>query len=318
MIHYAQNRHNPRLHAQLQQWLATPLINPASAKWFLLDAAMLTEPAFAALEEHLTGGTLKNIFDNSRYEVYGTVAPHLIRLDTLLPEEQTLVLNTVYQLSDGLPMLSALDAIADVTILCANLLWLAQASSADGMQLYCRFADTRITPSLFDTLDKAQCRQVGHCVHNWQIVNRFGMLKNVLTADVVEPPKAVSMASPLILTDQQFVRLMQAAEMDEVFQMLCGSLPSAVPDADRGYFYSRLEEIIENARIRGLKDTCDILQFSVIALTTHDHFDNHPLLQDTWTQILANTAKFANLVDGWQDDVWFALANTHPTTWHNR
>ena len=61
MINYAQNRHHPKLHLQLQQWLATPLVNPASAKWFLLDAAMLTETALVTLEQHLIGCTLTTV-----------------------------------------------------------------------------------------------------------------------------------------------------------------------------------------------------------------------------------------------------------------
>ena len=315
---YALNPHRGELHAQLMQWLSTPVAAPDAAKWLLLDAAMLEEKAFLRLMKGLDNTCFYNIFANSRYEIYGLQAPYLIRLDVLENTRQSVLLQSLFKLTSGIPALAALDASTDAAALSRCLAWFAQAHTLDGLELYCRLADTRITPGLLQVLDNEQRVKLRQLVLQWQVINRHGTWEALLPdspaqPNVYAPVAALDTTQPFILSDSQYASLMHKAEPDAVFQLLCESNSDLVPDEERGEFHQRLEKIVKRAHQYGLENSPDILLFTIVALTTHDGFDQHPALKETWLSVQQKAASFSELVGAWPEATWAALSQPAPS-----
>ena len=171
---YATNPHQGNLQAQLTRWLGQPTLVKNSAKWLLLDASLIAQNDFIRLQKELKYAVFDNVFLKSRFEAYGTYAPYLMRLDNLEPTTQIPLLQNLLSFSNGIPALAALDACDNITSLSHCLTWFAQAFTQDGMELYCRLADTRITPGLLQGLEEEQNLRLGQNVLQWQIVNRGG------------------------------------------------------------------------------------------------------------------------------------------------
>lgn len=315
-MNYATNPHQDNLHAQLMRWLGKPSLVKNAAKWLLLDASLIEQNELMRLMKSQQYLFFNNVFIKSRFEVYGLYAPHLIRLDDAQTTTQAEFLNGLLNLSSGIPALAALDACEDVTSLSHCITWLAQAFTPDGLELYCRLADTRITPRLLQVLDAEQKLRLEQNILQWQIVNRMGTLEALLPNikprhdDDKIPFKKFASSKSFTLTDAQFAALMVKAEADQVFQHLCENNPKLVPVNDRGVFHKRLETIVERARQYGLESHPDLRLFSMIALSTHDKFDVHPVLKETWLKIKEQRASFNQVVSEWTDTVWGELSQT--------
>jgi hypothetical protein len=311
---YAINPHQSTLHSQLSRWLKTPSRVKNSAKWLLLDASLIEQNDFARLQQEHHYVVFNNVFIKSRFEVYGLYAPHLIRLDELQESTQAAFLSDLLNISSGIPALAALDASNDLTSLSECLTWFAQAFTQDDMELYCRLADTRITPGLLQMLDKEQKLALTQNILQWQIVNRLGTLEALLPNikpqldDNPTPFKTFTSGKAFTLTDEQFKGLMDRAEADGVFQHLCENNSKLVPVNDRGLFHKRLESIVIRARHNGLEGHPDMLLFSTIALSTHDKFDAHPILKETWLKIKEQRTNLNQVVSEWSDTVWGELS----------
>lgn len=309
---YALNLPHSELPDQIMHWLEQPALEAHAAKWLLLDAAMIDEKSLQRLAKAF-GPNFVNIFAGTRYAVYGLQAPHLIRLDELESPQQRAVLSKLLQLGSGIPALAVLDACADASLLSRCLGWFAQTHTLDGMEFYCRLADTRITPALLQGLEAEQLDLLGQCVQQWQIVNRLGSLEALLPTSLGQlnaylPDEAFVASEPFVLTDAQYATLMRKAEPDEVFYLLCEGNPELVPDERRGDFHQRLLHLVQKAHQCGLEQSPDVVMFAVIALSTHDGFDQHPELQETWLNVKHKLASFSELVGTWPDTVWDALA----------
>lgn len=310
---YATNPHLPELHAQLTQWLHRPTLVKHSAKWLLLDASLLEQNAFERLTKPYADTHLYNVFSKSRFEVYGLYAPHLLRIDQLAQPAQSSFIADLLKLTNGIPALAALDACEDTVSLRECLTWFAQAFTPDGLELYCRIADTRITPALVQVLDEEQRIKLGQNVLQWQVVNRLGLLEALLPnikpqKDDETPFKKFSSGKPFTLTNAQFAEVMQKSEADSLFQTLLEHNPDLVPATNRGLFHQRLMTIAERAHQRGIEGSTDLFTFTIVALNTHDKFDEHPVLKETWESVKQKKAGFDKLASKWTDKIWDELA----------
>lgn len=311
---YAINPHHSTLHSQLMLWLNKPTLVKNSAKWLLLDASLIEQNDFMRLMKSQEYIFFHNVFSKSRFEVYGLYAPHLIRLEDAQTTTQAEFLKDLLNLSSGIPALAALDACDEVTSLSDCLTWFAQAFTPDSLELYCRLADTRITPGLLQVLDEEQKQMLGQNILQWQIVNRMGTLEALLPnikAQLDDDPthfKKFSSSNAFSLSDAQFAALMDKAEADQIFQHLCANNPTLVPVSGRGVFHNRLETVVKRAHQYGLESHPDLLLFTVIALNTHDRFDVHPVLKETWLKTKEQGASFSQTVSTWSDSVWNELS----------
>ena len=309
-MNYATNPNHSNLHSLLMRWLNKPTPVKNSAKWLLLDASLIEQNDFMRLMKAQTYISFHNVFSKSRFEVYGLYAPHLIRLDDAQTTTQAEFLKDLLNLSSGIPALAALDACEDITSLRECLTWFAQAFTPDGLELYCRLADTRITPGLLQVLDEEQKQMLGQNILQWQVVNRMGTLEALLPNikaqldDNPTPFKKFTSSKAFTLSDAQFAGLMDKAEADQVFQMLLENNPELVPDTDRGLFHQRLGKNVARAHQYGLTSADDVLFYNFVALSTHDKFDEHPLLAETWLSVKEKQTSFKELMDGWSENIW--------------
>jgi len=310
---FANNLYRADLHAQLTQWVNKPTLVNDSAKWLLIDAGLLEQDAFIRLMQPYENIYLHNVFKKSRFEVYGSYAPHLFQIGQLDQHAQSAFLADLLILCNGIPALAALDASEDVTSLSHCLTWFAQAFTPDNLELYCRLADTRITPVLLQVVDEEQRIKIGQNILQWQVVNRLGTLEALLPNIKAQhkddtPFKKFTSGKSFTLSDDQFAGLMQKSEPDTVFQSLLKDNPDLVPATDRGLFHQRLEAISARAHQRGIEGSTDMLLFTIVALNTGDKFDAHPVLEETWESIKQKGASFNKLVNAWPDKIWNELA----------
>jgi hypothetical protein len=306
---FANNLYSHNLHAQLTQWLNKPTLVNDSAKWLLIDAGLLDQSAFIRLMKPYENTYLHNVFKKSRFEVYGSYAPHLFQIGQLDHQAQSAFLADLLILCNGSPVLAALDACEDVASVSHCLTWFAQAFTADGLELYCRLTDTRISPVLLQVMEDEQRIKIGQNILQWQVVNRLGtleaLLPNIKAQHNDETPfKKFTSGKSFTLTDAQFAELMQKSEADALFKTLCENHPHLVPSQDRGLFHQRLETIVERAYQRGIEGSTDLRLFAFVALKTHDKFDAHPVLEETWESIKQKKASFDKLVNAWSEKIW--------------
>lgn len=311
-LKYAQNLHAPVLATEVQEWMSTPEFGRNMERWLLFDGAVLGEKATKRLLRMIPTSRVQNIFFGTSRQSYGVLSPQLVRITSGSTGNW---LSGVIDCMDGFPAVSLLNVHADRKILGQCLSWLGNASTGDGLDLYCRFADTRVTPSLMSVLYQEQVNTLRRCIHEWRVVDRLGQLRPVLNDSVRgqfadEAQRSSGYEQQLRLSDAQFSMMMKTAETDEIFQMLCDGASDLVPHENRGNFHVRLSRLVTAGYGQGLKSTKDIYLFCVIALATSDEFYRTPELTECWSRLRAGLADFSSLVANWPDEIWNALART--------
>jgi hypothetical protein len=311
-MNYAQNLHDADLITAVRDWILTPASETDMEKWLLFDGAVLGEKTTKKVLRTIPENAIRDIFIGTPLASYGLLSPHLVHLT----DERVAgnFLSAVLETMNGAPAVSFLDAKSDGQALRRCLAWLGQARTGDGLDIYCRFADTRVTPSLMRTLVENQLGTLRHCIHEWRIINRLGRLDTVLSNRVEDPaerrePRDSEATEQLHLSDEQFSMMMNEAEADEIFQMLCEGASDLVARDNRGNFYFRLSSLVAAAHERGLAQCKDIYQFSVIGLATSDEFYQVPELNECWEKMRAQMEDFSAVVASWPDETWNALAN---------
>lgn len=310
-MNFAQNQQQAELVSDIQNWISVFRPGPTSEKWLLFDGAVLGAKIMRKLIRMFPATSCHNVFAGTAFERYELLSPHLVQISDVAVVAKRVP--TILELMDGVPAISLLDANADGQVLRRCLSWLGHAKTEDGMELYCRFADTRVTSSLLRTLAEDQRTTLKQSIHEWRIVDRRGRLDTLLTSDVTElamETGAVNLnpAEHLCLNDEQFTAMMKAAEADEIFQMLCEGASDLVPTVGCGDFYLRLSKLVAAARRYGLDRCQDIYQFCVVGLTTADEFYLAPELCECWARILARLDDFGSVVASWPDETWAAIA----------
>jgi hypothetical protein len=73
-------------------------------------------------------------------------------------------------------------------------------------------------------------------------------------------------------------------------------------------FHQRLETIVERAHQHDIQSSTDLFLYTIVALTTHDKFDAHPVLEETWACINQKGTSFNKLVNAWPKTIWDELS----------
>jgi hypothetical protein len=280
--------------------------------WLLLDGAMLSAEQYQRLVRLNWG--LSPALAGTAFEAYGRQGPLLLRPD----EDDSAKLSLALSVANAKPALSLLAARRDEAAMCAALAWLADAGTADGQRLHCRFADSRVTEPLLATLTPAQAHRLGQDLAYWAWVHRDGTLAmhELPTApETTPPPQQPPAQGAFELSASQYSQLLEAAEPDMVLQMLADNCPDLLGSENSPCaLHARLVALLAAARGHGLEDLPDLYQFAVVALSTRDDFDQHPALQDTWRQTRERSGRFADLAQAWPSSLWAALNTAPPAT----
>lgn len=277
----------------------------AGKHWLaLLDGSMLDLKRLKALEEKF-GVRADETLAGSPLGSFGRQGP----LSVSLPSEASALIAALVQLCAGKPGLSFVRPRGDAAKTTTALRWLSLARTSDGAELHCRFADTRVTPSLLDVLSPVQRACVADGIERWTWPNRLGddIESRALSAGQRDSEETPSLVRNFDLNDLQYAHILGAAEADMVFQMLAEQMPDLLPVLPAGQLHARIDRMLAAARARGLEDLPDLFQWTVIGLTTYDRFDTHPALATQWEPHDRAPRPFGDWARQWPEDIWLAL-----------
>ncbi|WP_323004194.1 DUF4123 domain-containing protein [Denitromonas sp.] len=297
MARFLQNTFNGNLASELTHWLAQSA-NNTSAPYALLDMSMLNATAHRRLER--VAGPSIELLAGTAYAAYGELGPRLFALSLAdMPALERLISAT-----DARPALSVLEIATHAGAPDLRALqWLADAQSADGTRLFCRYADTRILPNALKALDPTQNAWLARTIRRWAWVDRDGSLQsiNFTPVDSTAPPHD---ETRIHFDDAQFGTLMQAAEADTLFDVLHDQSPEIIPAADPATLWRRLDTLLDIARTHGIDDAPDQLQFITLAWSASERFNTLPALAATFNATRSGSKRFADAVAEWNDDIW--------------
>lgn len=306
MKDFLQNQHTAELAGELTEWLEVATSSNCHC-FAIADMSMLDAQMLARLERYASPGV--QLLETSRYAAYEELGPRLILMDRL----QVGKLERFLSASDSVPALSFVELHAPEGIpQRQSLVWLAEAETTDGMQMYCRYTDTRILPVLLDKLTEDQTAVLSGSIRRWAWVNREGRLSQKLFAAnkvVNDEP-----SQPLSFDDQQFSKLMQAAEADLIFSMLRESSPEIIPETTPFDIHRRLSNLLDAGRERGVVDASEQLQFVAIAWSSSETFYQLPCLAPSWEIIRDQKGRFSDVVKTWDDSIWEQIDALNPAT----
>lgn len=270
--------------------------------WFLLDGVMLDEGERAVLSRK--AAHKQRILTKTKYTADDDDdGPWIMQAPDSQPE-RTKWLERLVKACDGLPVLSIVETEHSQEFLEEAFAALVIATTNDRQRFYCRFADTRVIPSLAQSLSKRQITAITSTIQRWHHVNRFGILEQALCAEKDQPVVA---PVPLALNTQQFAQMLEDSEPDNIFGLLCELTPELVPKDNRGAFHAKLKRILDEARKKKVTDAPDQLQFTILALSCGEQFHHNPVLRDTWARIYANAGKLQDQMKDWPKEIWKAL-----------
>ena len=297
MQSFLHDPHSDDLGARLVEWLAIPRA-PDYQPWALVDMSMLDAGVLGRLER-LTGASVA-LLDGSRYAAYEELGPRLIPLSSISPP----AIERFVAHFSGRPALSFVELpTCERSPDLAGLARLAEAETSDGLQLYCRFSDTRILPNVLQALDPQQTERLARTVRRWAWIGRDGHLQSSKFAEKTSK-RASESDEPFQLSDAQFSALMQAAECDTLHQLLCDISPEIIPDLPGSAIHRKLDRLLSVARDYGITEAPDQLQFVTIAWSSSEHFHELSSLSSTWNTTRSAKQRFGEAVKDWSDEIW--------------
>lgn len=155
---------------------------------------------------------------------------------------------------DGSPMFSFIATRSSEEQLKSFLTWLCDAHTDDGLSVYLRIGDTRCLPSIYDSLLPEQRHVLACMVNRWTWFERDGSIKNRLESELtkITDKAAETMRKRLTLTEQQYVKLVEAGEVDLIYSELylnADVLFSKV--AKPSIRYNQLQKLISHVNNQG-------------------------------------------------------------------
>ncbi len=135
------------------------------------------------------------------------------------------------------------------------------------MEVVLRFADARVLPTLRAVLEPAQARPYFAGIAGWWYLGRDFQLAQLDLPDSAQvSPASGTYVPPLVLTDKQESRLMEAAEPDAVIALLAQHHGHALDKISKAQQYRFAQENIRAARGWGMTSPADHALFCMIAL----------------------------------------------------
>lgn len=298
-MRFAYTPHKNAIEPQVIDWVER-MISVDRKVLVLLDGSMMAARDMSYLKSR--GFDFKPALAGSIFDEYGMQGP----LIGMLIEPHLESLRVLLQRTDGIPGLSLISSSQSQAQLCERLIWLAKVDTEDGQSLHCRFADTRVLPSLLGLLRPEQHNHLAEVISEWAWIGRDATFEE-RRIRTTETQKRIADDEPFDLDAKQYERLLNEAEPDMVFQMLAEKMPDVVPEMPPHQTHVRLANMLSSARQYGLADFPDLFQYAVVGLVTQDDFDQNPVLAPTWARIKAGKGRFGELAVQWSEEIWNSL-----------
>ena len=188
---------------------------------------------------------------------------------------------------------------------------MAESRIDKDLLVHCRFADTRVLPSLLDALSQAQLARLSLDIGRWCWINHLGEVKCWQHNVTASGNQLIDSAPHLELDAQQFSAMLDASEPDTMFSLLLDNTPELVPQNTLGDFRTRLSQILATANTLRLTSPNDRWQFTVLSLSCKEEFHHHPDLQTTWKAMELHGTKLEDEMKHWSDELWAEIQANH-------
>ena len=270
--------------------------------WLLVDAALLDRRQLAWAVA-ASGWHTVNTLRGSRLEAFGDSAPHMIAMRGD-PPAVSRGLERLVAIDRTAPAVSAFASSSCVEELQRLFRYLGDARIDDDMDVYCRFSDTRVLPSLLAVQTPEQAEYIGRSISVWKW---FGRCEDVDQWVRPVPSPKPDLGDRIRLSAAQFNAMLNASEADALFTLLLEGTPELVPQAQRGQFHKRLCLFLNTAATYSVTTPRDQMQFAVLSLTCGESFHLHPQLAATWAAMRKNGSRLTEEMKSWSDDLWATL-----------
>ena len=282
-------------------WLSGP--RGEESRWLLVDAALLEREAAIRMRSRYADHVV-NAYAGTPTAGFSDRAPHLIECAGGVEAD---LISELTHLAGDAPALSAIRLSGGISIKRLQQLcnYLARIQVGDRIEkIHCRFADTRVLPTLLAVLSDALRSSLAGSILEWGWFNRLG---EWVTYEIAYADPVAEVPAALRLEIEQFRRIQTAAEADGIFHLLLEQTPEVVPDDARGEFHHALSQMLSRASSFKLAGARDRVQFVVLSLTCGDAFHQHPRLASMWADIAANRTSLMEDMRTWDDRLWADL-----------
>ena len=228
---------------------------------------------------------------------------------TLLPAEREVAVDIARRLiaiDPFAPAVSIVSSPSSEARVQQLFVYLAQATIEDDLPVHCRFADTRVLPSLLARLSAGQAARVAIDVRGWSWIDHLGKAAS-WRPSLQSPAVEADGERHVVLSVVQLDAMLASSEPDTMFDLLLENTPELVPAEGRGRFRDRLGDILASADARSVEAPNDRLQFIVLALGFGETFHNDAGLQATWGGIATRQTTLVEAMKTWDDAFWKRL-----------
>jgi len=264
----------------------------------LIDTAF-DEPLGQRLQRQ-SGSRWRSIYHGTRLAELCDVSPCL--LDLTATQEPIRSFDHLLDRCSGKPMLSFLSSKLGIGDLAVHLRPLIEVITEDDLRWPLRFADTRITPALMDTLDPHQRRALLEPVDRWCIIGRTGELTS-LDTDTTATVGMPKVEQPLPISDEQFSRLLSASEPDTIIESMNIVAPETLIDKTPSEVFSVVRHHCLIADRHGIQANDDRTRLALLGLSLPPGAtESEPILS-----ILGRVSRgepFSELLDELPDAFW--------------
>lgn len=164
---------------------------------------------------------------------------------------------------DGRPMLTIVASHLGDEVVRQFLTWITDAHTSDGLSVYLRVGDSRCLPSILKSLEPEQKKLVLEVMYCWTWFGRDGNLKIGMKSNIARSKLSDEalkiMQKPLIISEPQYIKLVEAGEVDLIHSTIMEIDSSIYPQKVLKHkIFILLSKFIEEAKSLGIKDINEI------------------------------------------------------------
>ncbi|PVY79727.1 uncharacterized protein DUF4123 [Cupriavidus alkaliphilus] len=208
-----------------------------------------------------------------------SASPYLLPLDGLATDQRRAMISALGKHCQGRPMLSFVASWQSPSRLAQ--LWqtcLEPVVEGDDTRFVLRFGDTRVLSTLPVALSPAAWARLTAPVAQWNLVNREGLLEPLSLTELRTEPEA-HRAEPLMLSQAEFDRMVEAAMPDALMDSLYRQSPGILPATGKAHAHRRVAQAYALAKAHRVEAMHDILLLASHALSTGESGLQSPALQ---------------------------------------
>lgn len=217
----------------------------------------------------------QSLYANTSLQSLGIAAPQLTTFNGQ-PAGLTKWLENLFSNCSGKPMLSIIASAIDAESLQQHILPYLVCRTEDTVEWPVRWGDTRILPSLVNSLTEAQQKHLFSPIYCMWTANREGAELKWDGGGNASPSAAGFDKFPM--DEATFARLVDASETDSILSSIYDSQPDVLRAHNPEQTYQIVSRHLTIATTHRIEASRARHHFSVLALTLPDRFTEHPAM----------------------------------------